>query len=104
MYGLTQEELQIIVKTIESFPQVDEAIIFGSRALNRHKKGSDVDIALKGKNLENTAAEISGILNEQCPLPYYFDILDYNQISNADLKSHINRVGKSLYTHSNGKH
>lgn len=97
MFGLTHQDLQIIIDTIKSYPQIKSASIFGSRALNRHKKGSDVDIALKGEGLGPIATEISGILNEESSLPYFFDIIDYNSITNADLRDHIDRVGKQIY-------
>jgi predicted nucleotidyltransferase len=97
MFGLTDSDLQAMISVFKSFPQIKEALIFGSRALNRHKKGSDVDIALKGDHLESIVTQILGVLNEESPLPYYFDILDYDAIINADLKDHIDRVGKQIF-------
>lgn len=97
MFGLTSVELQIIIDIIKAYPEVEEALIFGSRALNTFRRGSDIDIALKGENLEEIVIEISGLLNEESPLPYFLDILNYNTISNTDLLDHINRVGKSIY-------
>lgn len=100
MFGLTNADLEAIINVIKAYPQIDEAIIFGSRALNTHKKGSDIDIALKGINLASVAVTVSGILNEESSLPYFCDILDYNLIDNEDLKSHINRVGQHIYKKS----
>ncbi len=97
MFGLTTQELQIIIDAIESHPQIEEAIIFGSRALNTFKNGSDIDIALKGKGIENVVTQISGQLNDESPLPYFLDVLDYNSITNADLRNHIDRVGKVIF-------
>lgn len=97
MFGLTNSDLQVIVDVIKSYPQIDEAIIFGSRALNTHKKGSDIDIALKGKAIGLTASTISGILNEESPLPYFCDVLDYDLIDNEELRDHIDRVGRQIY-------
>lgn len=97
MFGLTNIDLQYIVDVIKTYPQIDEALIFGSRALNTHKKGSDIDIALKGKNIGLTASTISGMLNEESPLPYFCDVLDYTLIDNQDLRNHIDRVGQQIY-------
>ena len=97
MFGLTNSDLQSIVEIIKTYPQIDEAIIFGSRALNTHKRGSDIDIALKGKEIGLAASSISGILNEESHLPYFCDVLDYDLIDNEDLKDHINRVGQQIY-------
>ncbi len=97
MFGLKNTDLQYIVDIIKGYPQIDEAIIFGSRALNTHRTGSDIDIALKGRGIELITSTISGVLNEESPLPYFFDLLDYSLIDNDDLKSHIDRVGYQIY-------
>ncbi len=35
--------------------------------------------------------------NEEYPIPYFFDILNYNTISNRNLKEHIDNERKILY-------
>ena len=80
------------------FPNVKEAIIFGSRAKGNFKNGSDVDIALKGENINlEIVSNISYRLNEETVLPYKFDVLDYQSINNSKLTEHINRIGISVY-------
>jgi hypothetical protein len=37
------------------------------------------------------------LLNEEYPLPYFFDILHYEEINNENLKKHIDTYGKELY-------
>ena len=100
--GLQQSDLAIIVSVLQKHQEVAEAWLFGSRAKGNYKAGSDVDIALKGEHL--TAEIISSIsyqLNEETSLPYKFDILNYNSISNIDLKEHIDRVGMRFLPISN---
>jgi hypothetical protein len=36
-------------------------------------------------------------LNEVYPLPYFFDIVNYDDISNEELKKHIDNLGKVIY-------
>ena len=55
-----------------------------------------MDLVLKG-NVQGIITEISFILNEDSMLPYKFDVLDYNTISNQNLIDHINRVGIVFY-------
>ena len=96
--GLSQQDFDIIVSVLSDYPQIEEAIIFGSRAKGNFKTGSDVDIALKGSNLNlNVISQISFTLNEETVLPYKFDILNFHTISNSDLTDHINRVGIIFY-------
>jgi uncharacterized protein len=97
MHGLEEKDLQELLAVLSRFPEIDEAIIFGSRAKGNYKKGSDVDIALKGKNVGEILWRVSSYLNEESTMPYYFDILNYDTISNSDLKEHIDRVGISIY-------
>jgi len=101
MFGLSDNDLTEIRLTLQKFPEVEEALIYGSRAKGNNCRGSDVDLALKGKNLDYSIInEIRYILNEETRMPYFFDVLDYNSLTNPELANHINRVGKSLYIKS----
>jgi len=101
MFGLSDNDLTEIRLTLQKFPEVEEALIYGSRAKGNNCRGSDVDLALKGKNLDYSIInEIRYILNEETRMPYFFDVLDYNSLTNRELANHINRVGKPLYSKS----
>ena len=41
---------------------------------------------------------VDDVLNEVYPLPYFFDILHFEKISNEQLIEHINFVGKEIYS------
>ena len=85
-FGLPQRDTDLIVKTLASFAEVEEAVIFGSRAMGHAKRGSDVDLALKGRNLDfTTVARIKFVLDEELPLPYFFDVVHYDSLAIADL-------------------
>ena len=47
-YGITVEALDSIIKTIRRQDKVKKLILFGSRAKNNFRKGSDIDIAIIG--------------------------------------------------------
>lgn len=98
MYGLKDSDLETIRQTLKKHPNVYEAILFGSRAKGTHRPGSDVDLALKGTNLEQTVVQVSLYLNQESILPYDFDIIDYHSINNQELIDHITRVGKVIYS------
>jgi predicted nucleotidyltransferase len=98
MFGLLEEDLNSIIKIISKYNDIEEAVIFGSRAKGNYKNGSDVDIALKGEKISfDTLRSISWILNEETLMPYRFDILNYNSIENQELLNHISRIGKTIY-------
>jgi uncharacterized protein len=97
-FGLRESDLEIVLAILKEFPQVQEAIIFGSRAKGNHRNGSDLDIAVKGPDLNlEIVSTISYRLNEETSLPYKIDILDYKSIHNPELKGHIDRIGKLVY-------
>jgi predicted nucleotidyltransferase len=96
-YGLPEDVIEKILEVFKRYPQINEAIIYGSRAKNNHKKGSDVDITLKGNEI--TLEIINKISHELdiLPTPYTYDLSVFDKITNQDLLDHIKRVGKVLY-------
>lgn len=101
MYGLKEEDLKVICSILQRFPEVEEALLYGSRAKGNYKNGSDIDLALKGKISPSCITALWGLLNDESPLPYFFDILSYEDLTNRDLKDHIDRIGISIYTARN---
>ena len=98
MFGLIERDIEYIVKAMKQFNEIEKAIVFGSRAMGNYKKGSDVDIAIIGEGIDsNTIYKLDDYLNEVYPLPYFFDILQYNSIANENLKNHIDNEGKIIY-------
>lgn len=96
-YGITDKEWEKVFSTLSHFPNIQKAILFGSRAKGTNKPFSDVDIALVGDNLSindllNLKTEIDDLL-----LPYEFDFGIYKDLKNPELISHIDRRGIELY-------
>ena len=96
--GLTEADLDVIVTAVAAYESVEDLVLFGSRAKGSYKRGSDVDLALKGDALTyDDVVQIEFELNENRPLPYKFDVVDYQRLDNPELKSHIDRVGVNLH-------
>lgn len=97
-YGLKKRDIENIIKATKELPEIEDVILFGSRAKGTHKKASDIDMAVKGKGItDKTVKRLSARLNEELPLPYFIDIVHYETIRNQDLIEHIERVGKIIY-------
>ena len=102
--GLRQSDIDYIVKMLSEFSEIEKAAVFGSRAKGNYKPGSDVDIAIFGKDITfDTISSVHSRLEEQGPLPYFFDIVDYTHLNHKDLKDHIDRAGKVIFERGNGK-
>ncbi len=98
MTGLDEDTTKKIVDEIKKLPQISEAILFGSRALGTYKNGSDVDIAVKGKEVDISSIwSLLYNLNEKGTLPFMFDIIHYDRVKNKALKEHIDQFGVTIY-------
>ncbi len=98
MLGLSETELSTLREVFAKFDAIEEIILFGSRARGTHQKGSDVDLAIKGKNIDlNTLAKLIYTLEEETNLPYFFDVMIYDKISDEALKKAIDKGGERIY-------
>lgn len=97
-YGISKRDLDEITDALRKFPEIKEAVLFGSRAKGNYKSGSDIDIAIKGRAIDHACvSELSYILNEETSLPYFFDIVHYEGITEREFVEHIDRVGIKLF-------
>lgn len=94
-FGLPAGVLNRIKHKLAEFNQIEAAKIYGSRAMGNYWRGSDIDIILFG-NCEKSLGQIITEVDE-LPLPYKFDIAVYSQLTNQELKEHIDRVGINIY-------
>lgn len=84
------------MEAISKFNEIEKVIIFGSRAVGNYKKGSDVDLAIVGTDVnKKIIRDLNEELNENYPLPYYFDLLNLNE-----LIKHIKDFGILIYEKS----
>jgi len=96
-FGLEDNVITAINSVFEKFSEVEEAIIYGSRAKGNHRVGSDIDLTLIGKDLDYSILTKINIEIEELNLPYLFDISIFHKIKSNDLIEHINRVGQVFY-------
>lgn len=95
-WGLKAEDVQKIQNTLRKNPKISQAIIYGSRAMGTYRTSSDIDLSLKGTDLN--LQDLNHIANalDDLLLPYIFDLSIYKHIKNADLLDHIERVGEDF--------
>jgi predicted nucleotidyltransferase len=100
-YGLSENIVSKIYNVLEQYPAVEKAVIYGSRAKGNYKPSSDIDIALKGNNIDLKLLSRIILNMDDLLLPYKFDISIYNHIANQELLDHIDRVGKIIWDANN---
>ena len=80
--GLNKSDLENIISILKKENKIESAYLFGSRAKGNYKNGSDVDIVLKGANVDHeTINNVSYFLNEESDMPCRFDVLNFNKIT-----------------------
>lgn len=97
-YGLEDSVILRIQQVFAEFPQIQKAIIYGSRAKDAYRPGSDIDLSLHGENLNLSEMNKIALALDDLLLPYTFDVSVYSHIKNIDLLDHINRVGIEFYS------
>ena len=96
-FGLKDNDIVAIKNVFVACTQIEQAIIYGSRAKGNHKPASDIDITFKGAELDTTIINKVANQLDDLLLPYTFDLSIYHHIQNPDLLAHIERVGKIFY-------
>jgi uncharacterized protein len=98
IYGLPESTVQKIQAVFNGYPQVGQAIRYGSRAKGSCRKGSDIDLTLRGSN-ELTQTVRYKILEDidDLLLPYTLDLSIFRDLEDPAIIEHIQRVGLSFY-------
>lgn len=96
-FGLSEATLQKIASVIETFPKIDRVILFGSRAMNSHHPGSDIDLAIEGQTFTEQDRFQLALKLDDLDLPYQIDLCHLDRLTNPALLDHIHRVGKEFY-------
>ncbi len=98
MFGLPSHTLSSLCGVFSKYPQIEEVVIYGSRARGTHHEGSDIDLTIKGKEMRrNVLYRIEEDI-ENLLLPYCFDISIYAELRDPDFINSINREGKTIYS------
>jgi predicted nucleotidyltransferase len=102
-FGLPVEAVSKISGVLAGHPEVESAILYGSRAKGNYKPGSDVDLTLVGDRLaHDDLLKIMGELDDLL-LPYTIDLSIFHMVDHQALRDHIQRVGQEFYRRQNAE-
>lgn len=82
-FGLPENTINKIKTVFEKHSEIDEVVIYGSRAIGNFRAGSDIDITLKRDELQY---DIISKINQEIDnlnTPYLFDISIYKKLKFA---------------------
>jgi len=96
-FGLSEKVLEKLITLFGKESDVEEVILFGSRAKGTFKEGSDINLALKGANANLQLLRKIELKIDNLMLPYVVDHVIYNEIKEPQLTDHINRTGICIF-------
>ena len=97
-FGLEQHIIDKMIAVFEQHSKVDKALVFGSRAKGNYRPDSDIDIAIKGQDLNTDDIIAMSVAFEEKGITHKIDLINYHTIKEPDLEDHIVRVGIELYS------
>jgi predicted nucleotidyltransferase len=99
-FGLSQDAIDRIRAVFAAHPEVEKAILYGSRAKGGYRNGSDIDLTLHGNRLDDRILmDLLGELDDLL-LPYTIDLSIFAALHHPALEDHIRRVGRIFYEKS----
>lgn len=97
MFGLSNQVIEGLKNVFRRHDNLEKVIIFGSRAKGNYHEGSDIDLALMGKDLTfHQLMQVSSDIDD-LGLLYKVDLIDYNKKKGTPIGRHIDRVGRTFW-------
>jgi len=103
--GLPDAAIAAIRQVLASHPEVEAAILYGSRALGRHRPASDIDLTLIGTAISGPAISAAALARidadlDDLLLPWMIDLSCLASIDHPALLAHNERAGVELYRYA----
>ena len=96
-HGLSADTVERIVSVLTHHPEINKAVLYGSRAKWNYRNGSDIDLTLFGDGINfSLLTQLDNELDDLL-LPYKFDISQFAILTHPELIEHIRRVGVVFY-------
>ncbi len=82
---------------LASIPEIEEAVLYGSRARGDYKHGSDIDLSLKGENMGRKQLVLLRDKLYLSRLPYFVDTNIFSELKSQPFINNILRDEVTLY-------
>ena len=79
------------------FPELTKVVLFWSRAIGNFKLWSDVDLCLFWAIDFRAQTKIHEMLEEDTPIPLFFDVVSYDTLASSALREHIDTNGETIW-------
>ena len=96
-FGLSDTVIKELQDIFRRHTNIEKVLIFGSRSKGNYRAGSDIDLAVIGKDIDyRQLLDISTEIDD-LELLYSIDLLDYRSKIGTPIGNHIDRVGQVFY-------
>lgn len=96
-FGLSETVIKELQDVFRRHANIEKVLIFGSRSKGNYRAGSDIDLAVIGRDVDyNLLLELICEI-EDLELLYSVDLLDYQKKKGTPIGDHIDRVGQIFY-------
>lgn len=96
-YGIEDRYMTELRQILSSIPEIEKAVLYGSRARGDYHRASDIDLSLYGENL--TSRQLNQLRDKLylSRIPYFFDTNIFSQLRNEAFIQNILHDGKVIY-------
>ena len=92
-FGLPLHAIEKIRRIFEEYPGIESVLVYGSRARGNYRSNSDIDLSIKGPDIDlETLLRIENQIDDLL-LPWSVDLSLFHKIDNPDLIDHIRQMG-----------
>ncbi len=92
-FGLSERALNSLRTYFASIPEVEQVILYGSRARGDHHKGSDIDFMLIGSGITPRLLNKMDMEIDDLLLPWFIQITDRKVIRDARFLDVVEKEG-----------
>jgi predicted nucleotidyltransferase len=96
-FGLPESAIEQICAIFAAHPEIERAVLYGSRAKGNFKPGSDIDLTLFGTDLSHELLLDLLVELDDLLLPWMIDLSLFASLNHPALQEHITRVGVLFY-------
>ncbi|MEX2130602.1 MAG: nucleotidyltransferase domain-containing protein [Pseudohongiellaceae bacterium] len=96
--ALDTKTLTLMSEVFARYPDVQQVLLYGSRAKGTHHERSDIDITLVGENLDRFTVGAVQMDLDDLDIPWQVDAQSLHDLHNPALLEHINRVGRVIWS------
>lgn len=97
MFGLSDDIIHLLRGVLRAHPEVERAVIYGSRARGDYFNGSDIDLTLVGPRLTEAILHRIAMEMDSLPIPHTVDLSIRSSLRNPALIQDIDKQGVEFF-------